>query len=152
MKAMSRFLLIIISIFSLSACVVDNKNYGYDNEMNSFSHLKINHSTKEDVLSLVGSPSTHSGFDGDTWYYITVNTKKFSVLQSNVTGHKVTKLKFKQDLLTDIMVYDGSKKKSLKFNKTQSDIKGDDSGILKDFLYNMGRYNKNNPDTKGRQS
>lgn len=141
---MYRLLFAIIPVFFLSSCVVNKKDHGYEHSSKNFSELKINKSTKDEVINVVGSPSTNSSFNDDTWYYVTVKTEKISLLKPEVTGHKVTKLQFKNDVLSSIAVQDSSDKKNLKFNKAHSPINGDDSGGFKDFFHNLGRFNKNN--------
>ncbi len=146
---MYKFILLIVTTFCLSSCVVNVKDHGYDREQNNFSQLKINQSTKEDVLNTVGSPSTTGTFNNNSWYYVSVKTKKISVLNPEVTEHLVTKLTFdNNEVLSDISVVDSKNKKSLKFNESASPIKGHTSGPIRDFFYNVGRYNKNE---KGRK-
>lgn len=145
---MRKLLLITIQLLLLSSCIMNKKEYGYEHDPSSFASLKINRSTKEEVLSAVGSPSTNSSLNDDTWYYITVKTQQVSLLKPEVTGHVVTQLDFKQDVLSDITIHDGKTKKSLKFNKGTSPIKGDETGVMKDFFFNLGRFNKE----KGKKS
>jgi outer membrane protein assembly factor BamE (lipoprotein component of BamABCDE complex) len=142
-KFLLKFLLTIAPILLLSSCVVHVKDHGYEQNADNFAKLKVNQSTKEDVLDLLGSPSTTDSFNEDSWYYVSVKTKKVSLLNADVTGHVVNKLQFKQGVLSNISMVDSKKKRALNFNKAESPVKGDDSGSFKDFFYNIGRYNKN---------
>ena len=139
---MYKFLLIFAPILLLSSCVVHVKDHGYEQNSKNFSTLKVNHSTKEEVLDLVGSPSTTSSFNDDSWYYVSIKTKKVSLFNPDVSEHAVTKLQFKEGVLSNISRIDNKKKRVLNFNKSESPTKGDDSAPLKDFFYNVGRYNK----------
>ncbi len=126
----------------LSSCVSNTKNYGYDQYLNNFDKLKVGRSTKDSVVSIVGSPSTVSAFSDNEWYYVTIKTKKVSFFKANVIGHMITKLQFKGGLLVKMTSYDSDKKQPLEFNKQESPIQGHESGIVKDLFYNMGRFNK----------
>lgn len=43
---------------------------GYQIDEKTYSQVKIGASSKQDVLSLMGTPSTTSTVGGDAWYYI----------------------------------------------------------------------------------
>lgn len=132
----------LILIFLLSSCVSNIQNYGCDQQLTSFHKLKVGKSTKADVISIVGSPSTVSAFNSDEWYYVTITTKKISFFKADVIGHLVTKLQFKRGVLAKITSYSSNETQSLDFNPKESPVTGHDSSAIKDAFYNMGRFNK----------
>jgi outer membrane protein assembly factor BamE (lipoprotein component of BamABCDE complex) len=104
--------------------------------------LKIKKFTKEDVIDLLGNPSSSSIFDDDIWYYISLKKRGASLLKPKITDQKVVQLKFKNNILIEIKKYKGDKAKSFKFNKKKTKVEGTEHTILKDFTRNLGRYNK----------
>jgi len=65
------FIFIIISLF-ISACTLKKveKHHGVNFLNKKQEKLTVNQSNKNDILKLLGSPSTKSTFDNDLWIYI----------------------------------------------------------------------------------
>ena len=65
------FIFIIISLF-ISACTLKKveKHHGVHFLNKKQEKLTINQSNRNDILKLLGSPSTKSVFDNDLWIYI----------------------------------------------------------------------------------
>jgi outer membrane protein assembly factor BamE (lipoprotein component of BamABCDE complex) len=118
------------------------RNYGYDLDLKNLEKLKINKSTREDVINILGSPSTVSGFTDDEWYYVTVQTTRKSMFNPRVTERDIVQLKFRGNILTHIEVRQDQGKKDMNFCKDESPVHGNDSTALKDMFYNMGRFSK----------
>ena len=104
--------------------------------------LKVNESTKEEVLELLGNPSSSSTFDDNTWYYISLKKQGVSMFKSKITDQTVIRLKFKKNILIEMKKYKKDKSKDFKFSKKETQVKGDKHTVLKDFIHNLGRYNK----------
>jgi len=137
------FFLIILPFFFLSSCIVNMSNHGYEQDAENFMDLKANKSHKSDVLNEAGSPSVVSTFNQNIWYYISTKTRRVSILNPKVVESRVIQLNFNNsDVLSDVVIYSIDTHRALAFSKSQSSIKGDDTGLLKDFFYNFGRFNK----------
>ena len=65
------FLLFIIPLF-ISACTLKKveNHHGVHFLNKKQERLKINQSNKNDIIKLLGNPSTKSAFDNDLWIYI----------------------------------------------------------------------------------
>lgn len=136
-------LLIILPFFALSSCIVNMSNHGYERDAANFMDLKANKSHKSDVLEEAGSPSVISTFNKNIWYYVSTKTRRVSILNPQVVESRVIQLNFNNsDILSDVSIYTLDTHRKLKFDKSTSSIKGDDTGLLKDFFYNFGRFNK----------
>jgi len=74
------FIFIIISLF-ISACTLKKveKYHGVHFLDKKQEKLNINQSNKNDILKLLGSPSTKSTFDNDLWIYIERKTDNSSL-------------------------------------------------------------------------
>jgi outer membrane protein assembly factor BamE (lipoprotein component of BamABCDE complex) len=68
----SRLALALSLAASLGGCIGYDGDFdrGYQIDERSYSQVKIGDSTKPQVLSLLGTPSTTSTVGGDAWYYI----------------------------------------------------------------------------------
>ena len=69
---MYKILYIIIVFLIVTNCSVKKvvKHHGVPNLEKKQMSLKINESNKNDILKILGQPSTKSKFDNDTWIYI----------------------------------------------------------------------------------
>ena len=74
------FIFIIISLF-ITACNLKKveKHHGVRFLNIKQEKLKINSSNKNDILKILGSPSTKSTFDNDLWIYIERKTNNTSL-------------------------------------------------------------------------
>ena len=74
------FIFIIISLF-ISACTLKKveNHHGVHFLNKKQEKLNINQSNKNDILKLLGSPSTKSTFDNDLWIYIERKTANSSL-------------------------------------------------------------------------
>ena len=74
------FIFIIISLF-ISACTLKKveKHHGAHFLDKKQEKLTVNQSNKNDILKLLGSPSTESTFDNDLWIYIERRTDNSSL-------------------------------------------------------------------------
>ena len=74
------FIFFIISLF-ISACTLKKveKHHGVRFLNKKQEKLTVNRSNKNDILKLLGSPSTKSTFDNDLWIYIERKTDNSSL-------------------------------------------------------------------------
>ena len=74
------FIFFIISLF-VSACTLKKieKHHGVRFLNKKQEKLNVNQSNKNDILKLLGSPSTKSTFDNDLWIYIERKTDNTSL-------------------------------------------------------------------------
>ena len=73
---MKKYLLTIIIFLSITNCTLNKvvKHHGVHFLDKKHSKLILNTSNKNDIIRLLGSPSTTSTFDRDMWIYIERNT------------------------------------------------------------------------------
>ena len=74
------FIFIIISLF-ISSCTLKKveKHHGVHFLNKKQEKLTVNQSNKNDIIQLLGSPSTKSTFDNDLWIYIERKTDNSSL-------------------------------------------------------------------------
>jgi len=76
------FIFFIISLF-VSACTLKKveRHHGVHFLNKKHEKLTVNKSNKNDILELLGSPSTKSTFDNDLWIYIERKTDNSSIVR-----------------------------------------------------------------------
>ena len=66
-----RFLLLLI-VFFITACSSNkvSKNHGFISLENKLENIVINKSNKNDIIEVIGQPSSISKFNSNKWFYI----------------------------------------------------------------------------------
>ena len=134
---------IIVIIIFLSSCSFNKvvKHHGVHNLNKKQTKLKINYSNKNDIIKLIGPPSTKSSFDNDVFIYI----------ERKTTGSKVTKLGKKKLLTNNVLIleldnkgillskkfYDKNDMQKIKFDKDFTKSNYSKQSFVYNFLYSL---------------
>ena len=132
-------LLFFIILVGLTNCKLNevNKTHGSLNLEKKLKKLEINVSNKNDIVVLLGPPSTVSQFNKDKWYYIerkVTNTSLFTLGREKVLKNNVLILELDENgILANKEFLKFDDMKDIKFSKNTTD-----SNIVnKNFLYNF---------------
>ncbi len=112
------------------------------------NQLDLNTTNKNDVLKLLGPPSTKSTFDNDLWIYIERKTSKSSVFKlgkSKMIVNNVLLLEINnRGLLVKKDFFDINNMESLEFSKETTKLGYSKKSFVYDFLSSM-RQKLNDP-------
>ena len=123
----------------LASCTLNKvvKHHGVHNLEQKQTKLKINQTNKNDIINLIGPPSTKSTFDNDVYIYI----------ERKTSGSKLIKLGKKKLIKNDVLVLEIDSKGILLaknfYNKDEmNNIRFDDDVTSinyskKSFIYNF---------------
>ena len=93
-----------ILLFQLNSCglrVVENHGQIYEKNID-FNELQIGKTTKDEIIEMLGSPSTTSNFDKEqSWIYISSEFKKYVFLDGKNTDQKILILSFNENTLNN---------------------------------------------------
>tara|TARA_B100000787_G_scaffold62100_1_gene45575 strand:+ start:383 stop:844 length:462 start_codon:yes stop_codon:yes gene_type:complete len=143
------FIYFIISLF-ISACTLKKveRHHGVRFLDKKQEKLTINQTNKNDILNLLGSPSTKSTFDNDLWIYIERKTnnsslKRFGsekIIINNVLILEINRM----GLLEKKEFLDLKKMQNLKFTEQTTENQYKKNTFVYDFLSSM-RQKINDP-------
>ena len=149
------FIFIIISLF-ISACTLKKveKHHGVHFLNKKQEKLTVNQSNKNDILELLGSPSTKSTFDNDLWIYIERKTdtaflRKFGnekIIVNNVLLLEINNM----GLLAKKEFLDLTNMQELKFVEQTTENQYRKNTFVYDFLSSL-RHKINDPLNKRRK-
>ena len=93
---MKKNILIIITFFIITNCTLNKviKHHGVHFLEKKQSKLNVNTANKNDIIKLLGPPSTSSTFDTDLWIYI----------ERNTSSSRLSKLGKKKLLVNNVLV------------------------------------------------
>ncbi len=77
------FFSLFLFILSCSSNKISN-NHGYTSLQAKFEKIKINKTNKNDLIKIIGPPSTISNFDQNKWFYIQSNKENQSLLKLGI--------------------------------------------------------------------
>tara|TARA_B100000767_G_C19519801_1_gene431953 strand:- start:56 stop:517 length:462 start_codon:yes stop_codon:yes gene_type:complete len=146
---MKNFLLIIIFFFIVN-CSLNKviKHHGVHFLEKKQSTIILNKTYKNDVVKLLGPPSTSSVFDTDLWIYIERNTSssKLSKLgKKTLLTNNVLLLEFnKTGLLTQKIFLDKDDMENIKFSKDLTTLSVTKKSFVYEFLSGL-RQKINDP-------
>ena len=138
-----------ILFFQLNSCglkVVENHGQIYEKNIN-FKELQVGKTTKNEIVELLGSPSTTSNFDNEqSWIYISSEFKKFIFLDGSNTDQKILILSFNQNTLKNKKLLSKSDINNIEYEETLTDSRGKKVNWIKEFFSNL------NPDPYGKKN
>ena len=150
-----KIILIILLLFA-SNCKLNKvvKHHGIHYLDKKQKTLKINSTNKNDIINLLGPPSTKSKFDNDMWIYIERKTSKGSIIKlgkKKTTVNNVLVLEINDNgLLVKKDFLNINNMKDLEFSENETEIKYSKSSFVYDFLTSL-RHKINDPLGKRRK-
>ena len=131
-------ILILISNCSIKKVV---NHHGVHNLEKKQAKLIINQSNRNDIITLIGPPSTKSTFDNDVFIYI----------ERKTSSAKLTKFGKKELLVNDVLLleidnrgllvnkkfYDMKDMKKIKFDQNSTTIAYNKNSFIYDFLFSL---------------
>ena len=138
MKKVFLLLIILLSSCSLKKVVIHHGVHNLDNKQ---TNLKINYSNKNDIIKLIGPPSTKSTFDNDIFIYIerkTSSTKLTRLGKKKLLVNNVLVLEINNNgILIDKQFYNKDDMKKIKFDENETGINYSKKSFIYNFLYSL---------------
>tara|TARA_B100000965_G_scaffold5310_1_gene4168 strand:- start:765 stop:1238 length:474 start_codon:yes stop_codon:yes gene_type:complete len=146
---MKKFFIIITFLFILN-CSFDKvvKHHGVQFLEKKHKNLMINQTNKNDIIDMLGKPSTKSTFDNDVWIYIERKTSTGSIYKlgkSKLLVNNVLVLEInKMGLLASKKFYDKKSMNDIEIAANKTDSVYGKRSFVYDFLSSM-RQKINDP-------
>ena len=142
------FLLILLIIISNCSFKDIKKSHGINNLNKKSSKLTINSTNSNEILELLGPPSTKSELDPNTWIYIerrVTNSSVLSIGKEKVSSNNLLVLKINgRGILYEMELYDLEKMNEIKISKLETENTFKNSDFLSNLLISV-RQKINDP-------
>ena len=131
--------ILILTLFFLASCSLNKvvQHHGVHNLENKQAKLKINFTNKNDIIKLIGPPSTKSTFDNDIFIYIerkTSSSKLSKLGKKKLLTNNVLVLEIDNTgLLLSKKFYNKDDMLNIKFNEDHTSL----NYTKKSFVYNF---------------
>tara|TARA_B100001029_G_scaffold150827_1_gene133062 strand:+ start:75 stop:542 length:468 start_codon:yes stop_codon:yes gene_type:complete len=142
------FLLILLIIISNCSFKDIKKSHGINNLNKKSSKLIINSTNSNEILEILGPPSTKSELDLNTWIYIErriTNSSVLSIGKEKVFSNNLLVLKINdRGILYEMELYDLEKMNEIKISKLETENTFKNNDFLSNLLISV-RQKINDP-------
>tara|TARA_B100000795_G_C22765472_1_gene425509 strand:- start:476 stop:937 length:462 start_codon:yes stop_codon:yes gene_type:complete len=130
--------------FLLSSCssivspIVENRGYVFDDTL--LDKISLNKSVPDDIIDLLGSPSTTSAIDSSIWYYIYSKAETIAFYHPEITDRRVLAITFnEEDKVSNIKYYSLEDGKVVSFIDRKTPTRGRELTVIQQLFGNLGR-------------
>ena len=117
---------------------MENRGYVFDEKL--LDQIEINKTISNDVMDILGSPSTTSAIDASTWYYIFSKAETIAFYRPEVTDRRVLAVSFGDDNKVNNLKYYGLEDgKIISYVDRTTPTRGRELTILQQLFGNLGR-------------
>ncbi|HEX2477811.1 MAG TPA: outer membrane protein assembly factor BamE [Geminicoccaceae bacterium] len=132
----------LIGGLSVGACVPQVSNHGYRLDEAALAQIEPGRTTRDEVLQLLGSPSTLTTFDGSVWYYVSQRTERMSFYQEDVVNRDVLSVTFDElGAVAQIDRHGLEQGHEVNLVGRETPTAGSELTALEQFIGNIGRFN-----------
>ncbi|MAP93770.1 MAG: cell envelope protein SmpA [Ponticaulis sp.] len=139
---MSRNLMAVIaSAALLSACASASRDFqGYVADEIAPADVQPGEDTRSTVLATLGSPSTSSLFEDDTWIYMSATRERFAFYHPRVVDRNVVAIRFgEDDIVEEVLQYDQTDGRIINYASRETATRGRQLGLFEQIFGNVGR-------------
>ena len=133
-----KILILFLFLFTLNCSTNKvSKNHGFKSLETKFEKIVINQTNKNDIIDLIGPPSTKSDFNKNKWFYIErrkTNQSLFKLGQKKIEKNNILMVEFNnRGILKNKIIFDIDDMNEIKYVKslTKKEFKQNN------FLYNI---------------
>lgn len=126
---------------ALAACQPMVANHGHRLDVEALAEIRPGMTSREEVMRLLGSPSSTSAFDDGTWYYVSQRKERMSFYQEQLVEQDVVAVHFDERGLVAAVDHHGlSDARAVRPVAETTPTHGNEVSIVQQFLGNLGRF------------
>ena len=140
MKYVIKKYLFVALILLITSCspIVENRGYVFDEKL--LDQIKVNETISNDVMDILGSPSTTSAIDSSTWYYIYSKAETVAFYHPTVTDRRILAISFSDNNKVNNLKYYGLEEgKIISYVDRTTPTRGRELTVLQQLFGNLGR-------------
>ena len=131
----------VLAPLALAGCdsIIDQR--GFAATPGSIEKLEIGAQSREDVIRLIGSPSSVATFNPNVWYYISQKQEYYAFFKPAIVAQNVMQLQFNDTgRLQTIKSYDLKDSKDIDMVSRITPTAGKQLTVLEQIMGNVGRF------------
>ena len=125
----------------LVSCVQKVEKMGYFVKESNLELVKPNKSSEQEVINILGDPTTKSAFGAKTYYYMERQYKQMAFFTPKLMEQRVIAIEFKpNDIVSKISVYGKDGAKVLGYDAEKVTFEGNKVGVFEQMVGNIGKF------------
>jgi outer membrane protein assembly factor BamE (lipoprotein component of BamABCDE complex) len=141
-RALRPWFTTLILVAGLAACSGTIDQHGHVVREQAMQELRPGAQTRDDVVRLMGTPSSKAPFDENTWYYIGQKTKSVAFFKPELQERNVIVVRFDDSgLLRSVNNLTAEDGKEVAYVERETPTAGHELGLMEQLLGNVGRFN-----------
>lgn len=134
--------LLLTCLILLTACEPQVATRGHIDATKKLAELPKDGAYKQDVLRLLGTPSTRSSFGDETWYYISAKRESVAFFKPETTEQNVVAITFDANgKVSAVKNFDKKDGENVAVVEKTTPTEGQEYGFWEQMLGNIGRFN-----------
>ena len=145
-----RYILLLLTVISLAACVSTRTQHGYIMELGEDElNAEVGIDTKDSVLARYGEPSVVPSLNDNTWYYIATSTNSRAYYKTQTRSRTVVAFNFDQEgVVNEVVNYDLTNGMDIALIDRETPTRGKELSVLEQLIGNVGALpTQNGPQT-----
>lgn len=139
----SVFAVLCVAALSTAACATRIDTRGNLPDPERLAEIKPGEQTKDDVVDILGSPSSVTSFGSNTWYYISNRTETFAFFSPDVIDRHIVMVKFGADgKVTEVDTIGLEAGRKIQPVERTTPTHGTQMTVLEQLIGNLGRFKK----------
>lgn len=134
-----RHLAALICLPLLAACSFPQEVRGNLPDLDAIPQLEAGKTTKDDVQRLLGSPTSISTFDPDTWYYVSRKVERDSFSDPNLIEQRVFQLHFDKNAVLTSFEQRINETRDIDMAKRTTPAPGRELSFIEQLIGDFGR-------------
>ncbi len=144
MKPVILYIVCAVMLVAASACAPNVATRGNLPDPDKLAEIVPGEATRDDVATLLGSPSSAATFGEEIWYYIAARIETVAFNEPEVIDQHVVAIRFSEDgLVTAIDTYGMDDARAVEIVDRVTPTSGKEVTILQQLLGNVGRFPRN---------
>jgi outer membrane protein assembly factor BamE (lipoprotein component of BamABCDE complex) len=128
--------------FTLLGCAPQVTTHGYRLDEAALAQIEPGRTSQDQVLQLLGSPSSLSTFGDPIWYYVTQRTERMSFYQTEVVGQDVVTIAFdERGVVNGIERLGLEQAQEVALVDRETPTAGSELNMFEQCIGNIGRFN-----------
>jgi outer membrane protein assembly factor BamE (lipoprotein component of BamABCDE complex) len=132
----------LLACLALIGCVPQVSNHGYRLDEAALAQVEPGRTSRDEVLQLLGSPSSVTTFDGSVWYYVGQRTERMSFYQEQVVNQDVVAIAFDDaGTVSQVDRHGLDRAHEVSLVDRETPTAGSELTVFEQFIGNIGRFN-----------
>ncbi len=141
MHVLSRIGRCLVIVGFLGACAPTITSHGQEPDPDLLAELKPGSSTRRDVETALGTPSTQGVFRANVWYYMSERTETVAFLAPELLERKIVAIVFDdRNVIEDIFTYTENDKREVELVSRVTPTAGNELSLIQQLFGNVGRF------------